>query len=313
MKLRFSEDYRTLIWALVLFPLAPTIAYARPALAPWLLPLNLYLAYCAGIFAHNHNHCSVFHGGRANAAYSAWLSVFYGAPLFTWIPTHNQNHHRYLNGPLDATSTRRRSSENSLWSAITYPFLSTLWQLPAIRDYVGQARRQHPRRWFEVRLQGAVLVVAHLAAISLAIALHGFEVGALTYALASAIPALFAPSAMMFTNYVQHVECDADSPHDHSRNFVGRISNWLAFDAGYHTVHHEHPGTHWSRYAGLHRAREAAIDPRLNESSIFSYCFKRYLLRTTGIPGPSSLSLRAADDSHFPTATPTTKEQISTV
>jgi len=39
MKLRFNEDWRTLAWAGLLFPLGPALALWRPALLPWLVPL----------------------------------------------------------------------------------------------------------------------------------------------------------------------------------------------------------------------------------------------------------------------------------
>jgi beta-carotene hydroxylase len=275
---RFREDYRSLFWAFVLFPSVPLIALLDPSLAPWLLVPSLYLAYCAGVLAHNHNHCPTFRGARANAFYSAWLSVFYGCPLFVWIPTHNRNHHRYLNGEGDATRTTRHSAKNTLFSALTYPLASSRWQWPAIASYVRDARRDSPRRFRSVVLESAALAVAQLGLLALAIALHGPGVGGLTYALAAGVPALLSPSFMMFTNYVQHVDCDPASPDDHSRNFVSPLWNWFVFDAGYHTVHHEHPGTHWSRYAALHRERASRIDPRLNQPSVFAYCFSSYVL-----------------------------------
>jgi hypothetical protein len=83
---------------------------------------------------------------------------------------------------------------------------------------------------------------------------------------------------MMFTNYIQHVHCDPWSPHNHSRNFVSKVSNWFVFQAGYHTVHHENPGTHWSKYPELHAARAHLIAPELNEHSISWFCIKNYLL-----------------------------------
>jgi fatty acid desaturase len=97
--------------------------------------------------------------------------------------------------------------------------------------------------------------------------------------LVAGVPAGFASWSMMFTNYVQHVDCDPESSDNHSRNFVSPLQNWFVFDAGFHTVHHEQPGVHWSHYRRLHAARAAAIDPSLNQSSIFGFCFRRYLLR----------------------------------
>jgi fatty acid desaturase len=138
MSVRNAADHRTLVWAFVLFPIVPIVGYVAPHLAPWLVPLGLYLAYCAGIFTHNHNHCPVFADQRANRAYAVWLSFFYGAPIFTWIPTHNQNHHRFVNGEGDATRTTRHGSRNTLWKALSYPFFSTIWS--------GRSTRLSPRR-----------------------------------------------------------------------------------------------------------------------------------------------------------------------
>lgn len=278
MKPRFRQDYRSLFWSLLLFPLVPAIGYARPSLAVWLLPFNLYLAYCAGVLTHNHVHCPVFVRRTANVAYSAWLTVFYGCPIFTWVPTHTQNHHRFLDGPEDVTRTTRRGSRNTLLHALSYPFWSAWWQTALVSRYVKDARVTRSRRLREIRLQYLSLLGAHTLLLTLAVLLQGPAVGLGIYVLGYGLPAASATWWMMFTNYVQHVECDTGSQHNHSRNFVSPFWNWFVFDAGYHTVHHEHPGVHWSRYAELHRARSAQIDPTLNQRSIFQYCLARYVL-----------------------------------
>ena len=90
MHLRFAEDRRALFCALVLFPFVPASALAFPAWTPWLVPLALYGSYLSGVLSHNHNHLGMFREKRANAVFGAWLSVFYGMPLFAWVPTHRQ-------------------------------------------------------------------------------------------------------------------------------------------------------------------------------------------------------------------------------
>lgn len=301
MQLRFIADRRVLIWVLILFPALPALSYARPALAPWLLPVALYLAYCSGVLAHNHNHTPVFRSKRVNSLYSAWLSFFYGCPLFVWVPTHNQNHHRYLDGPGDATRTALHSSRDSLWAALSYPTRSAIAQMPAILQYARAARQSHPARFRQIALETATVVLGHVAAFALAVACYGLGAGALLYTLAFGIPAGFAAWSMMFTNYLQHVGCDYASPDNHSRNFVSRAMNWLVFDAGYHTVHHEHAGTHWSAYPALHAARASRIDPRLNQRTILGYCVKTYLLRE-----PSALTVTPAPQSDDGAAQPLT-------
>jgi len=279
---RFTEDYRTLFWAFALLPGVPLVVLARPELLPYALPLCVYLSYSAGVLAHNHNHVKTFRARSVNTLYGAWLSVFYGCPLFVWIPTHNQNHHRYLNAEGDLTRTTRHSPENGLLAALTYPFASSRWQSGAIAEYARAARRSNPQRFRGIALETAACVAAHLALVALAVALHGFASGAALYAALFGVPALLSPWFMMFTNYVQHVDCDPRSADDHSRNFVSPFWNWFVFDAGYHTVHHEHPGTHWSRYRALHAERAHRIDPRLNQSSIFAYCFASYVVEPIG-------------------------------
>jgi len=278
MHLRFVEDRRTLFWAFVLFPLAPALAYARPQLLPWLAPALLYLSYCAGVLTHNQNHCPVFVGRRSNVAYGAWLSVFYGFPIFSWIPTHNQNHHRYLNGEGDTSRTTRHAARDTLLAALTYPVTSTRYQLQDIARYVRAARHGHPAQLRRIVVESSALVAGHLVLFGLAIALHGLALGAAVYGLAVAAPAALASYFMMFTNYLQHTGCNPASKDDHSRNFVNPFFNWFVFDNGLHTVHHEHPGVHWSRYRALHEERAARINPALNQSSIFSYCARTYLL-----------------------------------
>jgi fatty acid desaturase len=280
MQLRFIADRRTLFWALILFPALPALSYLRPQLAPWLLPLALYLAFCSGVLAHYHNHAPVFRAKRLNSLYSAWLSFFYGCPLFVWIPTHNQNHHRYLDGPGDATRTSELAARDSLWAALCYPTRSSIAQMPTILRYVRDARLHHPARSRQIVLETATVLVGHAAAAALALWLYGPARGALLYACALGLPALFAAWSMMFINYLQHVDCDHASADDHSRNFVSRWMNWLVFHAGYHTVHHEHAGTHWSAYPALHAARAGRIAPHLNERTIWGFCVRRYLLHS---------------------------------
>jgi fatty acid desaturase len=131
-------------------------------------------------------------------------------------------------------------------------------------------------------------VLGHALALGLAVALHGARLGALTYALVIGLPALFAPWAMMFTNYVQHVGCDPSSRDHHSRNFTDPKLNWLLFNAGYHTVHHEHPTAHWSRYAELHAQRSAAIGRGLQHGTLLGYCWHTYARTKRGVPAPDA-------------------------
>jgi beta-carotene hydroxylase len=274
---RHASDYRTLFWALALFPAAPGLAYALPATLPWLWPFSFYLSYCAGVLTHYHTHVPVFHGRRQNRWYSAWLSIFYGTPVAFWIPTHQLNHHRYENGPEDVTRTHRRGSVDGVFQLVAYVLSCGRWQLPLVVDYARRVYAQRGWRWLDLRAQCVAIGLAHPVLAALAVAVHGPALGLAVYGVGFALPALLAPSFMFFTNYIQHVGCQP-GPHNHSRNFTSPLSNWFVFDAGFHTVHHEHPNVHWSQYAALHRARAAAIDPALEQTSVLSFCLERYVV-----------------------------------
>jgi beta-carotene hydroxylase len=277
MRLHYVEDRRTLLWAFLLFPLGPALALWRPSLLPWLAPLLLYCSYLSGVLTHNHNHCAVFHERWANLGYGAWLSVFYGFPIFSWIPTHNQNHHRFRNGEGDMTATARHAQHDSLLAALSYPPASSRFQVPALAVFVRTAFRTRSRQRGRIVLECSVLVFAHAAVWLAAVLRHGTGMGSLIYFCALGVPALLGTYWMMLTNYLQHVGCDASSLDDHSRNFVSPFFNWFVFDNGLHTVHHEHPGLHWSRYRELHRQREGQISGELNQGTLLGFAVRRYV------------------------------------
>ncbi|HZU83603.1 MAG TPA: fatty acid desaturase [Polyangiaceae bacterium] len=276
--LRHREDRRTLLWAFVLFPAVGFVPYLWPAVVPWTLPLGLYLGFCAGVFSHNHNHSPTFKSRKLNAFYSAWLSVFYLFPTYVWIPSHNLNHHKYVNKAGDATITWRYSKKNTWLIASTYYFVSAYWQKAVLDDYVAKAKAGNRPLYRQIVTQQLTVAGAHVGLLALAIALRGIKQGALVYGFGFFIPALFANWSMIFINYIQHVHTDPWSEHNHSRNFVSRLGNWMVFNNGYHTAHHESAGLHWSKLPAAHAKIAHLIHPELNQASIFGFCIKAYLL-----------------------------------
>jgi fatty acid desaturase len=278
--LRQAADWRTLLWAFVFFPAVGFAPYVEPRLIPWLLPVSLYFGFCAGVFSHNHNHSPVFKSRRLNAVYSAWLSIFYGYPTFAWIPTHNLNHHKYVNKAGDATITWRYSKKNTWLVASTYYFVSVYWQADPIREFIAKARAGNRSLYRQIVSQYVILVGAQVGLLSLAIAWHHdvWWRGPVVWFFGFAIPALFANWSMIFINYLQHVHTDPWSEHNHSRNFVSKFANWFVFNNGYHAAHHESAGLHWSKLPEAHAKIAHLIDPELNQPEIFGFCIKTYLL-----------------------------------
>lgn len=306
--LRYTADVRTLLWAAA-FPVVALAHYARPELCGYLAPISLYLGFCSGVFSHNQNHCPTFKGKRLNALYAMYLSVFYGYPTFGWIPTHNLNHHKFVNKAGDATITWRVSKKNTWMVAFTYFFLSVYHQAEPIQAYIRKAREKNPALFRQIIGQYAAVIIGHLSFAGLGVWMHGWGLGLTVYFFGFGLMSLFALWSMIFINYIQHVHCDPWSEHNHSRNFVSKIGNFLVFNNGFHAAHHENAGLHWSKLPAYHATIADKIDPELNQSSIFGFCFRSYVLgifsdrfRTHQIGRPAyepptgeGLDLRTAD------------------
>ena len=123
------------------------------------------------------------------------------------------------------------------------------------------------------------------------------------------VSAMFANWSMIFINYIQHVHADPWSEHNHSRNFVGKLGNWLVFNNGFHTAHHESAGLHWSKLpeahakiahlirpgpeAGEHR-RRTACGRTCSGSSATSTAPTRWARRPYDAPDGEALNLETA-------------------
>ena len=147
--------------------------------------------------------------------------------------------------------------------------MSAFHQQKPIRDCLSKQYLVNKKRfWFCISQY--LLLVAFLAA--------AFLIDwkkALLYVL---IPLQVSLYVVMIFNYVQHMHADEESAVNHSRNIVGPLMNWLLFNNGLHTVHHDNPGLHWSKAAAAHAKISADIDPRLNEQSFWWLLAGVYIL-----------------------------------
>ena len=198
--------------------------------------------------------------------------------------------------PGDATSTLRLTRSNGLVAAVTFPVVSAVAQMPLIASFLARAKVQRPRAYAAFAVQKVVVFVGHAAAYGLAVGLHGAPVGVLVYGSALGVPALAALWGLMFTNYVQHVDCDPASRWRRSRDFVSSWMNFFVFDNGFHTVHHEQAGLHWSQTRAAHARIAHLLDPRLQERSIFGYALRTYVLGASTLrPAPRTGPVRAME------------------
>jgi beta-carotene hydroxylase len=266
--LRQAADVRTLIYMAVTTALL-VVQWSRDSFSPLLFIACLFMAVSVAVIAHNHNHLTIWKSKTLNAFTDYWLTLFYGFPAFVWVPTHNQNHHKFNNREGDYTLTYRYTEKTNLFTLLTYPTVSGLHQQKAIHVYLKkQYRINRSRFWF---------------CISQYLLLLSFLVAAFAIDWQKALLYIFIPQqvslfVVLIFNYVQHVHADEESPVNHSRNITGPVMNWLLFNNGLHTVHHDNPGLHWSKAPAAHAKIAGKIDPRLNEQSFWWFMIRVYIL-----------------------------------
>lgn len=276
--LKYKADLKTLLWmsittSLFVFLWTNWSSWEEHKLVFAGLYIGLlFMSVTVSVIAHNIMHESVFKFEPLNRLMEYWVIMFYGTPVFGWIPTHNRNHHRHNNKEPDYTKTYRYTEKNRLWVLLTYPFVSNYYQSLALKDFLKE-RFQKNRREFWYYISQIVLVLAWGGTF-----LYLNPIAALVLVI---IPHNVSLYTVVVFNFVQHVHADEESEYNHSRNITGShlfSLNWFLFNNGYHTVHHMNANLHWSLTKEAHEKIAHKIDPSLNEPSFWGYIFKAYII-----------------------------------
>ncbi len=271
--LRYKADIRSLVFMFITAGLLVLLwQYGSEMSTPlWILcyTLQLLMAVIVSTMVHNHQHLPMWTVKWLNVLTDNFLTVFYGFPVFAWIPTHNSNHHVHINKEPDYTKTYMVSEKNNLLTLLTYPSLSGFKQQKAVGSYFVKLYKQDRRKFYFHLLQIISLVTWILVAL-----LIDWK-KALYYVI---IPQQLSLYTVLIFNYVQHIHADELSDINHSRNITGKLLNFLLLNNGLHTVHHISPGIHWSKLREKHDSIAHKIDPRLNETSFGWYLFRVYIL-----------------------------------
>lgn len=264
--LRYRADWRTLLY--IAITTALFVSFWVDGFHWYTYIPFLFFSVSVAVMTHNHMHISIWTWKPLNVLTDWWLTVFYGVPIFTWLPTHNRNHHRFTNREGDTSITYRHTEENNLLSLLSYPSVSGFHQLTqSVVPYMSEVRRKDPRTFYENWLQVIIL-------FSWIIGFLVFDFwGAILYVI---IPQQFSAFSVFVFNYVQHIHTDEESDYNNSRNFMG--VNWCLFNNGYHTAHHERANVHWSELKAEHAKVVDKIDPSLIEPTFLGFIFRVYIL-----------------------------------
>jgi len=265
--LRYKADIKTMIY-MVLTTALLILQWTTIGIHPVTYSIYCFLSIAVAVITHNHNHVRIWKSDFMNTLQDWWLTVFYGFPVFAWIPTHNKNHHKMNNRIGDYTITYRFSEKNNFVTLLSYPTISGFYQQKAIRDYLKDQYKNNKERFFLLIAQYFVLILWIGAAL-----LIDWE-KAILFVI---IPQQVSLFSVLIFNYVQHVHANEESEWNHSRNFVGFL-NVMLFNNGYHTIHHEKAGLHWSLVPEEHKKIDHLIDDSLKERSFWWYIFRNYVM-----------------------------------
>jgi fatty acid desaturase len=236
-----------------------------------------YFSFLNAVVIHNHLHQGVFHSRRLNTLLRCVLSFGSLYPASANIPAHNLVHHHFDDdGQPDWAAPTNVSFRWNLLNLLHFPNVAgpntfagvQRWgALLGRKDFVAQYR----------------LEVAVAFGATLALAVHDFW----TTLFFIVIPQLYGARGILRINLIQHDACDTTTEWEHSRNFVGRAFNWIMCNNGYHTIHHNRAGLHWSTLAEEHeRVVVPRIDARLDEPSMVLYLARTYLLNLRRAEAP---------------------------
>jgi beta-carotene hydroxylase len=267
LKLKNNADVKSLIYIFITTALFIT-QWMWLGVNPFMYTWYLFMAVTVAVMTHNHNHLPIWRSKTLNLFTDWWLTVFYGFPIFAWIPTHNKNHHRFNNREGDDSITYRVSEKNNFLTLISYPTVSGYYQQKAIFGYLKDLKANNKEKFWICISQYVVLVLWIAAAL-----LIDWE-KALLFVI---IPQQVSLFSVLIFNYVQHVHTNEESEWNHSRNYTGFL-NFLLFNNGYHTIHHHRAGLHWNKVPEAHKEIEKNIDPILLERSFWWYIIRSYFL-----------------------------------
>ncbi len=273
--LRYSADVRTLGLTATYFVLfffcwtqfRTPISHGIPSLLIWCV--LCYFSFLGAVATHNCIHCPMFHSKWANKAFQLVLTLVYGHPVSAYVPGHNLSHHKYTQQAKDVMRTTKMRFHWHLLNGLFFFFRIGLDGLSNDRAYFSAQEKLHRPIVKQLRIEQVVLYA--LAAVF-------FVLSPSKWFYFAFLPHFYAKFCIISLNMLQHDGCDMESEYNFARNFTGQWLNWFCYNNGYHTIHHLHPGLHWSKLPDEHdKTIKPFIHPNLDQPYILTYIWRTFV------------------------------------
>jgi fatty acid desaturase len=240
-------------FALLVVPGAVVGGPARAVL--WVVTTLLNYSLTIGVM-HMHCHRKLFVARAPNRVLELLLcfpSLLTSAEMTV---LHVHHHHKHNDGPDDVTSTL--GCERGLAAIGYWLRYGSIVKWFTVRSIY----RTDVRRWSKQRFRTTFALDTAVCASAIA---------ALTWWRPTAmiacywLPFVVTHVTIGYFSWLTHAPAGARDGIDGSVNTVDNLLNLFIFNQGYHAVHHEHPGIHWTeipdRLAAMTRVSPAYIVP----------------------------------------------------
>lgn len=233
-----------------------------------------YFSFLNAVVIHNHMHQGIFRSKTLNNVMRRLLSFGALYPATVNIAAHNLVHHHFDDdGQPDWADPKHVGFRWNLLNLLHFPNVAGPNTFNGVTRWAAIAGREDFKRQY---LYDNVFMFAVTGALMV------FDFWTTLFFIV--LPQLYGARCILRINIIQHDRCDTKSEWNHSRNFVGKAFNWIMCNNGYHTIHHNRAGLHWSVLHEVHeREVKPRIDPSLDEPSMIGYLVRTYLL-TAGRP-----------------------------
>lgn len=268
-QLRYTADRRTLGFVALYFLVATLSWLYFPE--SWLLripviALNCVLSFVGAVCTHNTIHHPIFRQRWANRVFQVLLSFTYGHSVSAFVPGHNFSHHNHTQTDKDQMRTDKMRFKWNFLNQLLFFFVMAPAILKDEQVFTKWMFKERPNWWRQYALEMVVVM-----GVKIALLIINWQVTLFVLV----IPHFYGAWGIVGTNFWQHDGCDKDHPYNHSRNFKGKLLNYIAFNNGYHGIHHEKPGLHWSLLPEYHEKKIAPhIHPNLDRESLAGYLWE---------------------------------------
>ncbi|MFO0553174.1 MAG: fatty acid desaturase [Polyangiaceae bacterium] len=276
--MRYRADLRTVAFIGIYFGLV-AVQWTVPAASifhggSWAIAVPLFVLTCffsffGAVATHNTIHAPVFHNRTANRIFQVVLTLTYGHPVSAFVPGHNLSHHKHTQTRRDVMRTTKVRYGWNLLNILLFVFAVAPAIMRGEKEYFAAMKKRLPTWFQQYRMEQAALFGTYIA-----LAIIDWR-KALVFVF---LPHKYAAFGIISMNFLQHDGCDQDDKYNHSRNFVGKVVNFFTYNNGFHGIHHDHPGLHWSLAPAEHvRAYGGKIHPALEQKSLIVYLFKTFI------------------------------------